>query len=74
MKKICFAPCAYSQRQASSDCAMASAAGMVRDFNATVLDDGSAAFSPATHQEAIAGLKPVARIATIAQVMAEIGA
>lgn len=46
----------------------------VRDLGATVLSDGSAAFSPATHEEALAGLKPVARIRTIAEVLAEIGA
>lgn len=46
----------------------------VRDMGATVLSDGSAAFSPTTHDEAIAGLKPVARIRTIAEVMAEMGA
>lgn len=46
----------------------------VRDLGATVLSDGSAAFSPATHAEALAGLKPVARIRTIAEVLAEMGA
>ena len=46
----------------------------VRDLGVTVLDDGSAAFSPAIHDEAIAGLKPVARIRTISEVMVEMGA
>jgi ureidoacrylate peracid hydrolase len=46
----------------------------VRDMGVTVLSDGSAAFSPKTQDEAIAGLKPVARIRTIAEVMAEMGA
>jgi ureidoacrylate peracid hydrolase len=46
----------------------------VRDLHVTVLEDGCAAFSRQVHDEAVAGLKPVARIATIAQMMAEIGA
>ena len=46
----------------------------VRDIGATVLSDGCAAFSPATHEEAIAGLKPVSRIATVATVLEEIRA
>ena len=37
LKKICLAPLALSQRQAASDCATASAAGMVRDFSATTM-------------------------------------
>ncbi|MCE7030639.1 cysteine hydrolase family protein [Jiella avicenniae] len=41
----------------------------VRDLGVTVLEDGCAAFSPKIHDEAIAGLKPVAEIATIAAVM-----
>lgn len=45
----------------------------VRDFEVTVIEDGCAAFSPQIHAEAIAGLKPVARIATVAELMAEIG-
>lgn len=45
----------------------------VRDFEVTVIEDGCAAFSPQVHAEAIAGLKPVARIATVAALMAEIG-
>lgn len=43
----------------------------VRDIGATVLSDGTAAFSPVTHAEALAGLKPVARILTIAEILAE---
>ncbi len=43
----------------------------VRDFEVTVLRDGCAAPTPTLHDEAIAALKPVARIATIADVMAE---
>jgi ureidoacrylate peracid hydrolase len=45
----------------------------VRDFHVTVIEDGCAAFSPKVHDEAIAGLKPVARIATVADLIAEIG-
>jgi ureidoacrylate peracid hydrolase len=44
----------------------------VRDFEAMVLEDGCAAFSPQTHVEAIAGLRPVAPITTIAAVLAEV--
>ena len=43
----------------------------VRDIEAVLLSDGCAAFDNATHQTAIAALKPVARIATIADVLAE---
>jgi ureidoacrylate peracid hydrolase len=45
----------------------------VRDFHVTVIEDGCAAFSPTVHEEAIAGLRPVARIATVAHLIAEIG-
>lgn len=44
----------------------------VRDFDVTVLDDGCAAFSPAVHLAAIEGLRPVARIATIAEALGKI--
>lgn len=43
----------------------------VRDIEAVVLSDGCAAFDDATHQTAIAALKPVARVATIAEMLAE---
>jgi ureidoacrylate peracid hydrolase len=43
----------------------------VRDIEAVVLFDGCAAFDDATHQTAIAALQPVARIATIAEILAE---
>ena len=46
----------------------------VRDIDVTVLSDGCAAFSVETHETAIAALAPVARIATCAEVAAEIGA
>ncbi len=45
----------------------------VRDFDTTVLSDGCAAFSQATHNVAIEALKPVARVATIAEICAELG-
>lgn len=44
----------------------------VRDLEVTVLEDGCAAFSAKVHDLAIAALKPVARVATIAEVMAEL--
>ena len=44
------------------------------DLEVTVLEDGCAAPTPAMHAEAIAALKPVARIATIASVLAEVKA
>lgn len=45
----------------------------VRDFDTTVLSDGCAAFTQATHNVAIEALKPVARVATIAEICAELG-
>ncbi len=44
----------------------------VRDFDCTVLEDGCAAFSQDVHRAAIEGLRPVARIATIGEVMQEL--
>jgi ureidoacrylate peracid hydrolase len=44
----------------------------VRDIDAVVLADGCAAFDDAMHQTAIAALKGVARIATIAEMLAEL--
>ena len=41
----------------------------VREFDLTVLEDGCAAFSPEVHRAAIEGLRPVAAISTIAQVI-----
>ncbi|MGA7972482.1 MAG: cysteine hydrolase [Pseudolabrys sp.] len=38
----------------------------VRDIECTVLEDGCAAFSPEIHQAAIKGLRPVAKITTVA--------
>jgi len=44
----------------------------VRDFDVTVLTDGCAAFSPPVHDTAIAALRPVCRLATVAEAMGEI--
>jgi len=41
----------------------------VREFDCTVIEDGCAAFSDEIHRAAIEGLRPVARIATIEEVM-----
>lgn len=41
----------------------------VREFDCVVLNDGCAAFSPELHRAAIDGLRPVARIATVAEAM-----
>ena len=41
---------------------------------ATILiEDGCAAFSPGTHRTAVDALRPVGRVATIAEMLAEIG-
>ena len=45
----------------------------VRDLETIVLADGCAAFDKATHETAIAALRPVAQIATIAEMTAEVG-
>ena len=44
----------------------------VRDFDVTVLEDGCAAFSSQVHNAAIEGLRPVAKISTVAEVMKEV--
>lgn len=41
----------------------------VREFDCVVMEDGCAAFSQDVHRAAIEGLRPVARIATIADAM-----
>ncbi len=41
----------------------------VRDLSVTVLEDGCAAFDPATHATAVAALRPVAKISTVAQAL-----
>lgn len=45
----------------------------VRDFEITVLSDGCAAFSRETHDAAIEALRPVSRIATVAELAAAVG-
>ncbi|MBY0336805.1 MAG: cysteine hydrolase [Acetobacteraceae bacterium] len=42
----------------------------VREFEVTVIEDGCAAFSPEIHRAAIEGLRPVARIVTVAELLA----
>lgn len=43
----------------------------VRDFDVTVIEDCCAAFSDGVHRAAIEGLRPVARVATAAEVTAD---
>lgn len=45
----------------------------VRDFDVTVLSDGCAAFSAQVHDTAIDALRPVCRVATIADILSELG-
>lgn len=46
----------------------------VRDLDVTVLSDGCAAFTEAVHDAAIEGLRPVCRVATVAEALAELEA
>jgi ureidoacrylate peracid hydrolase len=46
----------------------------VRELESIVLEDGCAAFSGDVHRAAIEGLRPVARIATIGEVLKELAA
>ena len=46
----------------------------VREFDCTVLEDGCAAFSREVHRAAIEGLRPVSKIAPIAEAMNDIAA
>lgn len=46
----------------------------VREFHCTVIADGCAAFSPEVHDAAVEGLKPVAKVITIADAIAAFGA
>jgi ureidoacrylate peracid hydrolase len=46
----------------------------VRDFDITVLADGCAAFSRETHETALAALRPLCPVITIAEAIAEVGA
>jgi ureidoacrylate peracid hydrolase len=45
----------------------------VRDFACTLLSDGCAAFDTRTHEVAVEALRPMARIATIAEAMDSLG-
>ena len=42
----------------------------VRDFEVTLLSDGCAAFSPEVHETAVAALRPVAQVSTVAEALA----
>lgn len=44
----------------------------VRDFDTVTLSDGSAAFSTDAHETAIAALRPISRITTVAEMINEI--
>lgn len=44
----------------------------VRDLDVSVLEDGCAAFTPEIHQVAIEALRPVCRVATIADALGEL--
>lgn len=46
----------------------------VREIETIVVEDGCAAFSPEVHRTAIDALRPVGRVASIAEMIAEIGA
>ena len=46
----------------------------VRDFDCTVIEDGCAAFSDEVHRAAIDGLRPVAKILTIAEMLQSLAA
>jgi len=46
----------------------------VRDLETIVIEDGCAAFTPAVHATAIDGLRGVGRVATVAEMLAEITA
>lgn len=46
----------------------------VRDLETVLLEDGCAAFSPALHETAVAALRPVAAVTTIAGAIAALGA
>ena len=45
----------------------------VRDYAVTVLSDGCAAFDPRTHDVAIEALRPVARVAAVQDMLAQLG-
>jgi nicotinamidase-related amidase len=45
----------------------------VREFDCTVIEDGCAAFSNDIHRDAIEGLRPVAEISTISDMLRSLG-
>jgi nicotinamidase-related amidase len=45
----------------------------VREIDTILIEDGCAAFAPETHRTAVAALRPVGRVATVAEMLAEIG-
>ena len=45
----------------------------VREFECTVIEDGCAAFSEEIHRAAIEGLRPVAKIQTVADMIRMLG-
>ena len=44
-----------------------------REYDCVLLEDGCAAFDPAIHAAAVAGLRPVARVTRVADLQAELG-
>lgn len=46
----------------------------VREFHCTVIEDGCAAFGRAVHQAAIEGLRPVAKVVSVADAIRDFGA
>lgn len=46
----------------------------VREFDVTLIEDGCAAFTPELHRAAVDGLRPVAHMAKIADVLTALGA
>ena len=44
----------------------------VRDLDVTVLADGCAAFTPEVHETAVAALRPVCRVASVAEALTEL--
>ena len=44
----------------------------VRDIDTVVLSDGCAAFTPEVHATAIEALRPVSRVTTVADMLAEL--
>ena len=52
----------------------ASGPGLSGRLDAIVLEDGCAAFTPEVHRTAIDALRPVGRVATVAEMLAEVNA